>query len=446
MPRLGINKLLRLSHSQRSAEGEEQHIPTPSVCIAPAEPPPSYETAVGDSTQSVGQPGVPSSPAVVGTGPAPYRQTHQPPAYPSIAHLSRPVTVPTTTSTATRAATNNRNDSHSLAEALSRAVLAGKAGAVRALLEAGAAIYEASPSGTINAVHDALRGPEPELALLLLDYPYELAYQGRQPLRSTDAAAGGGEARARSLLSVTDGDGCTPLHLAASAGAADVVREMLALGAAVDAADGLGRTPLHMAARYGRADAMGVLLEHGADPELVREELWKGAGPKSERELGDCAFTRRAVAKAVMRRDGVKDDGEDSRDENAHSYRREQRADMHHAAKDSGVRQGNEYKPPPRRSAAASSSTSAGGAGASIVPWTTRNSGTLFSRYHSGPAPSPAGFCTIMKNSTGRHARRLPDVSMYSPEYHSWRKMCETVQAEHRRQKQRNAKAGYGLV
>lgn len=443
MARLGLNRLRRLSRSQRGAESEEHGPSSPSARVAPAELPPSYETATGCRTQPVGQHKAENSPPVIATGSAPYRQTHQPPAYFSITDRSRPLA----TSTAPNAA-YTPNCGQSLTEALSQAALAGKARAVRALLEAGAAIHESSSSGTISAIHSALRGPEPQLALLLLDYPCEMAYQG-QLSPSTDATVGG-EARAMALLSVEDRDGCTPLHLAASAGAADVVKEMLGLGAAVDARDRLGRTPLHMAARYDRADAMDVLLEHGAVPELVREELWKGASPKSQRELGDCAFTRRSVAKAVMRRDGVKD-GEAFQAENAYSYSGGQGASTDDDTKNNGVQQRNDGEPltgvgtaSPRRSAAFSAST--GGYGASIVPWTTANSGALFSRYQKGPAPSPAGFCTTMKNSSGRRSRRLPDVTMYSPEYNAWRKMCETVQAEHRRQKERNAEAGYGFV
>jgi hypothetical protein len=444
MPRLGIAKLRRLSRHQRNAEGEG-HADTPSVSTAAGEPPPSYETAIGGSTQPVGRPEIETSPTITRTVSASYRNTHQPPEYQSSTDLSRPQTVTVASSARPYAANLQNGSSRSLTEALSRAALAGKADAVRALLEAGADIYASSPSGTISAVHDALRGAEPELALLLLDYPCERAYQGE--LSPTDATLGG-DARVKFLLAAEDKDGCTPLHLAASAGAADVVREMLELGAFVDATDKLGRTPLHMAARYGRGDdAMDVLLEHGANAGLVREELWKGTNPNAQIELGDSAFVRRSVAKAVMRRHGVKD-GEDFQHEDP--YSRKQRASTDHDTKKHGPEQEygadsitNMNRPSPRQFSSASSASTAG-FGASIMPWSTQDSGRLFRRPHKGPTPSPAGFCTTLSNSTGRHARRLPDVTMYSPEYNSWRKMCQTVQEEHRRQKERNAKAGYG--
>jgi hypothetical protein len=324
-----------------------------------------------------------------------------------------------------------------LTQGLSRAALAGKLDTARALLEAGADLYESSPCGIVSPIHDALRGPEPQLALLLLDYPCERAYQG-------DLATLGGEARVRYLLSLQDKDGCTPLHLAASVGAADVVRELVELGAVVDAADKLGRTPLHMAARYGRADAMDVLLEHGAKPELVREELWNRACPKARSELGDCMFVMRGVTKAVMRRQGIK--AEDLQDEGPSVPA--QRVTMNGVANDKEPEAPETGSPlsrngaPSRRSASSSNAVSAG-FGASVEPRCVQSTAGTLNKINRGPAPNTAGFCTVLNRSAGRNTRRLPHVSMYSPEYDAWRKMCQAVQEEHRRQKERNASPGY---
>lgn len=436
MPRLGFNKMRWLSRSQRDAEHEEI-TERRSVSCTPTEPPPSYDMAMRDSNQPLGRPGV-ISPAMLRTASAPYRHTHQPPEYESSTDLSRRQTVTGTTSTAPDAGPL-ANGGHSLTAALSRAALAGKTDVVRALLEAGADIYD----GTTSTVHDALRGGEPKLALLLLDYPYERAYQG--DFCSTDGTVDG-EARVKFLLSVEDKDGCTPLHLAASAGAADVVREMLELGAFVNAADRLGRTPLHMAARFGRVDAMDVLLEHGADAGLVHEGLWDRAASRAHTKLGDCTFVRQSVAKALTKRHGhIANGGEVVGGGDLHPSRTKDVKD--------DTSQQNEAVPvasmkSPSQRPSPTSSVGVASFGASIVPVSIGRSGPMLSRssYQRSPAPSSAGFCTTGDHSAGRvrHARRLPHVSMYSPQYESWRKMCQTVQDEHRRQKERNAESGFG--
>jgi len=57
----------------------------------------------------------------------------------------------------------------------------------------------------------------------------------------------------------------TPLHMAAVAGQAEAVEDLLAKDAGVNARDGSQRTPLHLAASYGRAGVVKALLDHKAD-------------------------------------------------------------------------------------------------------------------------------------------------------------------------------------
>mmetsp|Transcript_2903 Transcript_2903/g.8399 ORF Transcript_2903/g.8399 Transcript_2903/m.8399 type:complete len:278 (+) Transcript_2903:86-919(+) len=59
---------------------------------------------------------------------------------------------------------------------------------------------------------------------------------------------------------------CTPLHAAAYAGHADVVRLLLDAGATVCPLSAAGKTPLHMACSRGWGDAALLLVVAGADP------------------------------------------------------------------------------------------------------------------------------------------------------------------------------------
>ena len=66
------------------------------------------------------------------------------------------------------------------------------------------------------------------------------------------------------------GDGMTALHLAAERGHAEVARALIDAGAAVDAETRIGRySPLHLAARGGHGAVVAGLLEAGADPNAV---------------------------------------------------------------------------------------------------------------------------------------------------------------------------------
>ncbi|KXZ44517.1 hypothetical protein GPECTOR_66g245 [Gonium pectorale] len=58
----------------------------------------------------------------------------------------------------------------------------------------------------------------------------------------------------------------------------EVVRELLAAGAAVEAAMENGATPLHIAAQNGRVDAMEALLQAGANKDAAKEVRPGGGG------------------------------------------------------------------------------------------------------------------------------------------------------------------------
>lgn len=130
---------------------------------------------------------------------------------------------------------------------LVEAVKAGDAGAVEALIEAGADVGAAEPDGT-TALHRAAHHDDLGLARRLLD--------------------------AGAAADAANRYGVTPLALAATNGSAGMLRLLLDAGADPDRATGDGETPLMTAARTGAAPAVAVLLEHGAAVDAV--EGWRG--------------------------------------------------------------------------------------------------------------------------------------------------------------------------
>jgi len=170
--------------------------------------------------------------------------------------------------------------------ALCGAALLGSHATVRALLAAGAEVRFTSrhaASKSSSAVHEALRGPSPELAAELLDF----------------VASAAGPARAYALLDARDANGCTPLHVAAGAGETELVAGLFERGADVDAVDDLGRSAVLMAARYGRVETVRFLVQIGADLESISEELWAAAGPGAEAELGSYGLVSKLVGDVV---------------------------------------------------------------------------------------------------------------------------------------------------
>lgn len=150
-----------------------------------------------------------------------------------------------------------------LSSALKTACRHGQAAFVDDLLAAGTEITHTGRFASTTkscAIHEALRGPAPELAVRLL---------------GSLAAVDGSASSQGDLLDARDEEGCTPLHLAASCGDQHVVAALLDMGAEVDSIDHPGRTPLFMASRYKRLETMRLLMSHGADVGRVKRS-WKG--------------------------------------------------------------------------------------------------------------------------------------------------------------------------
>lgn len=74
----------------------------------------------------------------------------------------------------------------------------------------------------------------------------------------------------RIMMANTDGEEqLTPLHVAARAGHADIIRILIQARADVDCGDNGGRTALHVAAAYGHAEAAQALLHEGGNTHLI---------------------------------------------------------------------------------------------------------------------------------------------------------------------------------
>jgi len=123
--------------------------------------------------------------------------------------------------------------------AVAAAAQAGDAEGVRALLKQGSDVNAAQGDG-MTALHWAANQANGRLASMLL-------YAGANTKATTRLG------------------GYAPLHLAAQAGAAEVIRELAKSGAAIDTPTATGATALMLAARSGSVDAVRALLESGAN-------------------------------------------------------------------------------------------------------------------------------------------------------------------------------------
>ena len=70
-------------------------------------------------------------------------------------------------------------------------------------------------------------------------------------------------------LSLKDGNGWTPLHLAAAKNKIDLVTLMLEKGADISILSDAGGTPLHEASVSGSKELIELLLSKGVDPSVV---------------------------------------------------------------------------------------------------------------------------------------------------------------------------------
>jgi uncharacterized protein len=105
------------------------------------------------------------------------------------------------------------------------------------------------------------------------------------------------------LLEMRNGDGWTPLHLAAFFGTPALVNALLDRGASADARSGnaMANTPLHAAVAGGKTENVEALVKRGANPNAQQTGGWTalhGAAQSGNREMVEILLAGGANVKA----------------------------------------------------------------------------------------------------------------------------------------------------
>ncbi len=147
--------------------------------------------------------------------------------------------------------------------------------AVQGLLQRGFDPNTRDPKN-LSGLFLALREPSPKVAQILLSAKgidvNAMTEDGETPLMM--AVFKGQLELAKQLIALgadVNKTGWTPLHYAATAGNATLVKLLLEHYAYIDAESPNKTTPLMMAAHYGTTGTVKLLLEEGADPSLKND-------------------------------------------------------------------------------------------------------------------------------------------------------------------------------
>ncbi len=172
-----------------------------------------------------------------------------------------------------------------------QAIIRDHAGGVHRLLEAGIDPNSRDPNG-MPALMVALRRESPRSFDVLLAHP-AIDVDAANDVGETAlmlAALAGDLDISRRLLdrgARVQRPGWSPIHYAASGPSTELTRQLLDLGATVDAVAPNGTTPLMLAAQLGPEATVTLLLERGADP---RRRNQRGLQALDFAESGGRAF------------------------------------------------------------------------------------------------------------------------------------------------------------
>ncbi|KAK4464313.1 ankyrin repeat-containing domain protein [Cladorrhinum samala] len=348
-----------------------------------------------------------------------------------------------------------------LTAALRKAALWGDRAFVRAILDVGGAEIGGGQQHSNTCVHEALRGPSPDIALEILrrymdvDDQRQQQQQQQQPQSSVQGQTSCTNRHQWILDSRDSATGVMPLHVAAESGDARVVLALVEMGAQVDAVDGVGRTALHMAARYRKLEVVDVLLDCGAEVGRVKRSLWDKwkEGSKERELLGGWEVVSGVLRDAVERRRALglgyggsvvgegQDEAEEEEEEDVGLAMDEEEEEEEDVAviqtvgggvTDISLGQDILYRNVVGNSAGTASRPSPE---TGNLNWQLIQAALLASNL-SETADPPVR--RVLRVGGGMHSRTAHQSFLHSPEYEAWRADCEVLLAESRRQRERN--------
>ena len=161
----------------------------------------------------------------------------------------------------------------------------------------------------MSDLHDAAQaGDTAAVRAILSADPYRVTDRRDDRLTPLHLAASAGHADIAGLLLRASANpnargygGFTPLHAAAEHGRLEIVRDLLDHGASTKAMSEAGETPLHTAARKGHVEVAGLLLDRGADPNAVSQcggTPLHSAATAGRMDVADLLLLRDALANA----------------------------------------------------------------------------------------------------------------------------------------------------
>ena len=169
---------------------------------------------------------------------------------------------------------------------LADAAMRGDAAAAATLLDAGADVNEPRSDGA-TALHWAVYGDFPDLAVLLIDAGADVAARNRAGVTALSLAAETGNAAMVERLLDAGADpretlpnGETALMMAARTGDVETIELLIDRGAEIDARETKrGTTALMWAAAYGSHGAVQALVDRGADYSLRSDPIQQARRP-----------------------------------------------------------------------------------------------------------------------------------------------------------------------